>query len=167
MSIVTMTINNKQVQSEEGTTILQAARQAGFDIPTFCHADHLKPFTSCFICVVKVEGGRGNLVPSCATTVREGMAVTVEDPELEASRRMCINLLLSDHCGDCLPPCQSACPSGIDIQGFLALIREGKATEAALRIREQAPFPGILGRICPRPCEAVCRRQRVEESVAI
>jgi formate dehydrogenase major subunit len=95
------------------------------------------------------------------------MIVTVEDPELEASRRMCVNLLLSDHCGDCLSPCQSACPSNIDIAGFLALIQEGKTADAARLIREQAPFPGILGRICPRPCEEVCRRQRVEEPIAI
>ncbi|MHB9293491.1 FAD-dependent oxidoreductase [Hollandina sp. SP2] len=167
MSLVTITINNQTIHIEEGSSILQAARQGGFDIPTLCHADHLKPFTSCFICAVKVHGGRDTLVPSCATLVREGMIVTVEDPELEASRRMAINLLLSDHCGDCQSPCQSACPSNIDIAGFLALIREGKTAEAARLIREQAPFPGILGRICPRPCEEVCRRQRVEEPIAI
>jgi formate dehydrogenase major subunit len=152
---------------EAGSTILQAARQGGFDIPTFCHADHLKPFTSCFICAVKVHGGRDTLVPSCATVVREGMLVTVEDPELDASRKMCINLLLSDHCGDCLAPCQSTCPSGIDIPGFLALLREGKTAEAAVLIREQLPFPGVLGRICPRPCEDACRRQKVDEPIAI
>jgi formate dehydrogenase major subunit len=95
------------------------------------------------------------------------MIVTVEDPELDASRRMCIDLLLSDHCGDCQSPCQSACPANIDIEGFLALIQEGKTAEAAQRIREQAPFPGILGRICPRPCEEVCRRRRVDEPIAI
>jgi formate dehydrogenase major subunit len=162
-----LTINDVAVEIEDGSTILQAARKAGFDIPTFCHAENLKPFTSCFMCAVKVEGGRGNLVPSCATKVAEGMKVTVEDDELKESHKMCLNLLLSDHCGDCLPPCQSTCPSSIDIRGFLKLVREGKEAEAAKLIREKAPFPGTLGRVCPRPCEDECRRARVEEPISI
>ena len=95
------------------------------------------------------------------------MKVTVEDEEIDASRRMCLNLLLSDHCGDCLPPCESTCPSSIDIRGFLALVRQGKELEAAQLIRQKAPFPGILGRICPRPCEDACRRTRVDEPISI
>jgi NADPH-dependent glutamate synthase beta subunit-like oxidoreductase/Pyruvate/2-oxoacid:ferredoxin oxidoreductase delta subunit len=162
MAKINITINGRPLQVEEGTTILNAATAAGFEIPTFCHSWNLKPDTNCFICAVKVEPGRGNLVPSCATIVAEGQNITVSGPEIDASRRMCLNLLLSDHCGDCEPPCQSACPSSIDIKGFLALVREGKEPEAAALIREKAPFPGILGRICPRPCETVCRRNRVE-----
>lgn len=166
MSDVSVTINDKELSVPVGSTILEAATTAGFDIPTLCHADNLKPFTSCFLCAVKVEGGRG-LVPSCATKVRDGMKVIVEDEEIEASRRMCLNLLLSDHCGDCLPPCQAECPASIDIKGFLALAAEGKETEAAHLIREKAPFPGILGRVCPRPCESQCRRVRVEEPLSV
>ncbi|MDR1231356.1 MAG: FAD-dependent oxidoreductase, partial [Spirochaetaceae bacterium] len=133
----------------------------------FCHSWNLKPFTSCFICAVKVEPGRGNLVPACATKVAEGQKITVSGAEVDASRRMCLNLLVSDHCGDCLPLCQTACPASIDIKGFLALVRESKEGEAAKLIREKAPFPGTLGRVCPRPCEQECRRNRVEGPVAI
>ncbi|MDR0410117.1 MAG: (2Fe-2S)-binding protein, partial [Spirochaetaceae bacterium] len=167
MSTVNITINDKPFQFEAGTTILDAASAAGFEIPTFCHAPNLKPFTSCFICAVKVEPGRGNLVPACATRIAEGQKITVSGPEVDASRRTCLNLLVSDHCGDCLPPCQTACPSSIDIKGFLALVREGKEAEAAKLIREKMPFPGTLGRICPRPCETECRRNRVEGPLAI
>ena len=165
--MVNVTINEKPLQVEAGTTILNAAAAAGFEIPTLCHSWNLKPWTSCFVCAVKVEPGRGNLVPACATRVAEGQKITVSGPEVDASRRMCLNLLVSDHCGDCLPPCQTACPSSIDIKGFLALVRAGKEEEAARLIREKAPFPGTLGRICPRPCEAECRRNRVEGPVAI
>ncbi|MDR2802678.1 MAG: FAD-dependent oxidoreductase, partial [Treponema sp.] len=167
MPTVNITINDKPLQVEAGTTILNAATQAGFEIPTFCHSWNLKPYTSCFICAVKVEPGRGNLVPACATKVAEGQKITVSGPEVDASRKMCLNLLVSDHCGDCLPPCQTACPSSIDIKGFLALVREGKEAEAAKLIREKAPFPGTLGRICPRPCEEECRRNRLEGPLAI
>ena len=116
MSDVTVKINNIEVEVDADATILDAARKAGFDIPTFCHAENLKPFTSCYMCAVKVEGGRGNLVPSCSTKVRDGMSVNVEGEEIDAARRMCLNLLLSDHCGDCLPPCEDACPASIDIR---------------------------------------------------
>jgi len=167
MEMVKVKINGIDVQMEEGATILQAATKIGFDIPTLCHSDNLEHFTSCFMCAVKVEGGRGNLVPSCATKVRDGMSVTVESDEINESRRMALNLLLSDHCGDCIPPCEDACPASIDIRGFLALVREKKELEAAKLIREKAPFPGALGRICPRPCETACRRNRVEDSVSI
>ena len=167
MSDVLVKINDIDVKVPEGSTILDAARKAGFDVPTLCNAEGLEPFTSCFVCAVKVEGGRGNLVPSCATKVRDGMSVTVESDEVDATRKMCINLLVSDHCGDCLPPCETTCPASIDIKGFLKLIAERKPEEAAKLIREKAPFPGSLGRICPRPCEAECRRTRVEDPISI
>lgn len=167
MSDVLVKINDIDVKVPAGSTILDAAKKAGYSIPTLCNAEGLEPFTSCFVCAVKVEGGRGNLVPSCATKVRDGMSVTVESDEINATRKMCINLLVSDHCGDCLPPCETTCPASIDIKGFLKLISMRKPEEAASLIREKAPFPGSLGRICPRPCEAECRRTRVEDPVSI
>ncbi len=167
MDPITVTINGRQISVEKDSTILEAARKAGFDIPTFCHFEELSPFTSCFICAVRIEGGKGNLVPSCATTVRDGMVVTVESEEINETRTMCLDLLLSDHCGDCIPPCEEACPASIDIRGFLELVAEGREAEAARLIREKAPFPGVLGRVCPRPCEDACRRNGVDEPISI
>lgn len=167
MSDVRLKINDMDVTVPEGTTILEAAVKCGFDIPTLCNAKGLHPFTSCFVCAVKIEGGKGNLVPSCATKVREGMVVTVEGGEVDRARKMCINLLVSDHCGDCMPPCQSTCPAEIPIRDFMELVAEGKEAEAAVKIREKTPFAGVLGRICPRPCETECRRNRVDEPMAI
>ena len=167
MSDVQVKLNGKDINVPAGSTILDAAVKGGFDVPTLCNAEGLKPFTSCFVCAVKVEGGKGNLVPSCATVVRDGMNITVESPEIDSARKMCISLLVSDHCGDCLPPCQSACPSSIDIKGFLSEIAGGKPEKAASLIREKAPLPGVLGRVCPRPCETECRRNRVEDAIAV
>ncbi|MEW5908942.1 MAG: FAD-dependent oxidoreductase [Thermodesulfobacteriota bacterium] len=65
------------------------------------------------------------------------------------------------------PPCVNACPAGIDVPGYLRLIGEGKMEEACELIMEQAPFPGILGRICPHPCEKTCKRGEVNEPIAI
>ena len=65
------------------------------------------------------------------------------------------------------PPCISACPAGIDIPGYLRLIAQGKPDEACALILEEAPFPGILGRVCTHPCEDKCRRGEVNEPVSI
>ncbi|MDR3629846.1 MAG: NAD(P)-binding protein [Desulfocapsaceae bacterium] len=64
-------------------------------------------------------------------------------------------------------PCVQTCPAGINIQGFVALIKVGKYEEALRVIMEKMPLPGTLGRICPAPCESQCRRQEVESPLAI
>jgi NADPH-dependent glutamate synthase beta subunit-like oxidoreductase len=68
---------------------------------------------------------------------------------------------------DAEAPCIEACPAGIDVPGYLRLISEGKNAEACALIMERAPFPGILGRVCGRPCEAACVRAEVNEPIAI
>jgi len=67
----------------------------------------------------------------------------------------------------CVTPCQRACPTGIDIREYLARIREGDTAGAVQVIKERNPFPTVIGRICPAPCESECRRQLVDESVGI
>lgn len=66
-----------------------------------------------------------------------------------------------------LLPCTAACPAGIDIPGYLRLLAAGKSDEAHAVIREKVPLPGILGRVCVRPCESVCRRGKVNEPISI
>jgi indolepyruvate ferredoxin oxidoreductase alpha subunit len=65
------------------------------------------------------------------------------------------------------PYCQATCPLHIDIRGYIGLIKEGKFDEALALIKQNLPFPGIIGRICTRPCEAKCKRNEVEEAIAI
>jgi len=66
-----------------------------------------------------------------------------------------------------IAPCRLACPGGINIQGYLALISRGRFAESLALIREAVPIPGVLGRVCTRPCEGVCNRATVDEPVAI
>ncbi len=68
---------------------------------------------------------------------------------------------------DDIVPCRAACPARIDVPGYLRMIAAGLADEANAIVREKVPFPGVLGRVCIRPCEAVCRRGEVNESLAI
>ncbi len=65
------------------------------------------------------------------------------------------------------PACQATCPMHIDIRGYITLIKEGKFDEALALIKQALPFPGIIGRICTRPCETECVRGEVEEAIAI
>ncbi len=166
MEKIIFTLDGKKIEVEKGTTILEAARAEGKFIPTFCHNEDLKPFASCFICVVEVEG-RNNLLPSCSTPVTAGMVVTTESERVHRARRTCVELLLSDHEGDCLGPCMSECPAGIDIPGFIKHMADGNDRAALELIKTNMPLPAILGRVCTRPCEDGCRRQMVETSVAV
>jgi heterodisulfide reductase subunit A2 len=64
-------------------------------------------------------------------------------------------------------PCRLTCPAGINVQGYVQLIGQKKYDQAAGLIMEKAPFPGVLGRVCPHPCEAECRRKLVDTPIAI
>ncbi|NNG00619.1 MAG: FAD-dependent oxidoreductase [Desulfobacteraceae bacterium] len=64
-------------------------------------------------------------------------------------------------------PCRSACPAGIDVPEYIRLISLGRQDQALAVIREKVPFPGVLGRVCIRPCEQVCRRGRVNDPISI
>ncbi len=167
MDKVKLTIDGIGVEVDRGTSLLDAAKSVGKDIPTLCHDDLLKPFASCFLCVVEVEGRR-NLIPSCSTEAAPGMVVVTENERIFEARKTCLELLLSDHRGDCVAPCRQGCPGGLDIPRFIKHLAEGEDREAIVAIKERLAMPAMLGRVCPRPCEDVCRRKLVDEqAVAI
>jgi formate dehydrogenase major subunit len=163
---IKMVIDGNPVVVPDTATILEAATQAGIQIPTLCHVAELKRFTSCYMCVVQVEG-LPRPVPSCSTQVGDGMVVHTNSPAIRETRRTALELLVSDHCGDCYAPCHLACPTGIDIQGFLKAIAEGNDRASLELIKDAMPLPASLGRICPHPCETECRRNRVDEPLGI
>ncbi len=159
-------IDNQDVEVAPGGTILDAARLLGLAIPTLCHREGRRPNTSCFVCVVKLRG-RDRLVPSCATVAEDGMEVESETPEVLEARRSALELLLSDHLGDCLAPCQCACPAQMDIPRMIREIREGRDADAIRTVKRDIPLAAVLGRICPAPCEKACRRGDYDGAVGI
>lgn len=166
MATVTLTINGISVTVKEGTTVLVAAKEAGIDIPNLCYDPRVKPFGACRLCFVEIEGAP-KPVTACTTEATNGMVVRTNSTAITRLRRSALELLLAYHYGDCIAPCQLACPAGIDIQGFIAHIANGRTQEAARLIREKLPFPSSVGRVCPRFCEAECRRNLVDQPVAI
>ncbi len=162
MADIKLTIDGRETTSAPGTTVLEAARSLGIRIPTLCHVEGLPPSSSCFLCSVQIEGAR-TLSPSCAMPVSDGMVVTTDSEDIRASRKMALELLLSDHAGDCIAPCRAACPAGLDVDGFMNEIARGQIDRSMETIYEWLSLPGALGRICPRLCEESCIRCGYDE----
>ena len=114
----------------------------------------IRPFGSCFLCVVEVKDARG-LLPSCTTRVRDGMEVVTRSDRITRARKTALALLLSDHYADCACPGQLACPAGVDVQGYLGLARLGHYREALRLIRERNPCPSSAEGCA---CESAKRR---------
>jgi formate dehydrogenase major subunit len=155
---MSLIIDGKNVAFEQGQTILQAALAQGIDIPHLCYDEHLEPYGGCGLCLVEIEG-RPKPVRACATEAAEGMVISTRTPALIEAREISMRLLLSDHRGDCRPPCRLACPSEQDCQGYIGLIANGRYAEAIRLIKEDNPLPASIGRICPHPCQDECRRK--------
>ena len=164
---IELTINGQKVTASAGQTILDVVHEQKLDsIPTLCHVPRLDPYGSCFLCVVEVKGWN-RLIPACVTRVTQGMEVTTRNDRVISSRKTALELLLTDHYADCLCPGKTACPSGVDIQGYMSLTSLGRYKEAVDLIRENNPLPMTCGRVCVRKCEVKCLRQHVDEAVGI
>ena len=161
-----LTIDSREIEVPDGTTLLEAARQLGIEIPTLCFLQGQDPSTSCMVCVVKLAG-RNGLLPACATVAADGMVVESETDEVHGARRAALELLLSDHVGDCVGPCQSLCPAHMNIPLMLRQIARGELADAVATVKRRIPLPAVLGRICPAPCEKGCRRGQHDDPVAI
>jgi formate dehydrogenase major subunit len=163
---VTLSIDGRQFEAREGETVLDVARREGIDIPALCHQEGMAAWGACRLCMVEVEG-RDKLQAACSTQVADGMAVDTDTPRTRQKRESYLKMYLSDHNAHCEAPCSHACPTHIDIPAYMAALAEGDAAGAAFLVREELPFPGILGRVCPRYCEPVCRRGKVDDPIAI
>ena len=161
-----LTIDHREVEVPQGATVLEAARKLGIDIPALCFREGCSPSTSCLVCLVRV-GEDHRLVPSCATAAAEGMQVESETEEVYEVRRTALELLLSDHLGDCLAPCQFGCPAEMDIPTMLRQIAAGEFRKAIATVKRDIALPAVLGRICSGPCEKVCRRGDLDAPVSI
>lgn len=161
-----LTIDNQTVSVPAGTSVWQAAKAAGIDIPTMCYIEESEHFTSCMVCLVK-DGNSGRLYASCSTPAEEGQVVVTNDQETRDARVAALELLLSEHVGDCEAPCQLVCPAHMNIPLMNRLIAKGDFAKSLEVVKRDIAIPSILGQICPAPCEAGCRRKQVDEAVSI
>ena len=161
-----LNIDGKEVFGLPGQTILEVARENDIEIPTFCFDERTKIYGACGLCVCEVEGNP-KLVKACATDIMPNMVVKTNTKRVTESRKTNLELLISNHLGDCRPPCVLACPAHTDCQGYVGLIANGEYEAALELVKEKIPLPASLGRVCPHPCEKDCRRGLIEEPVSI
>ena len=160
------TIDGVEVIAEPSDTILTSATRAGVEIPTLCFDKRTAIYGACGICLVEVEGVP-KLLRACSARPQEGYVVHLHTPRVDRARKTALELLLSDHTGDCRGPCKLNCPAMTDCQKYVGEIREGRYKDAVDTVYEAFPFPASIGRVCPHPCEDACRRQMVEEPISI
>lgn len=136
--MVQITINDKRIEVEEGTTILEAALRNGIEIPNLCYDRRLRPYGGCRLCVVEVEG-QPKLHASCSTPVENGMVVETDTPKLRKIRQTNLEFLLVHHPLDC-PVCDKAGECGLQDFAY----KFGKPEGRFIRHRKEAP-PDVRG----------------------
>jgi formate dehydrogenase major subunit len=166
MEKIKLNINGRELTGNPGQTILETARENNIYIPTLCYSEHFEPYASCGICLVEIEGVPRPL-RACATAISNGMIIKTESQKIKKARKLALELILSDHRGDCRGPCVMACPANCDAQGYVALAANGMFREALKLVKEFMPIPGSIGRVCPAPCEKDCRRSLLEGAISI
>jgi NADP-reducing hydrogenase subunit HndD len=163
MSEIKVTVDGKEVLVPKGSTILDAAKKLGIEIPTLCHLDlhntkMVNKAASCRICVVEVEGRR-NLAPACATPALDGMVVRTNTIKVLEARKTVLELLISDHPNECLTCAKSGSCELQDLAEKFGL-REVNITGKAQSTYKKDFSPSILRDmdkcIMCRRCETMC-----------
>jgi len=169
--LFTVYIDDTPITAGEGQTILQVAhnneaKRAGIFIPSLCFDATVAAGGACGLCLVEIAGAPRPM-RACATVAAPGMAVRTNTPRLRAMQKQILEWLLSVHRGECVAPCQGACPAETDCAKVMALAAAGRPAEAVATLYEAHPFPVSLAYICPRPCEGACRRAPHDEALNI
>ncbi len=156
--MIRFTIDNQSIEVEDDTTILQAAERLGISIPTLCHLKIHESGGSCMVCAVRNKQNK-RLVPSCVGKCKDNPDIDASSEEMLALREQLLQLVLSEHRGECVAPCQLSCPHDMNIPLIMYHVARGERDEA----RAYAKPCGD----CNRRCERGCRRKRIDKSLAI
>ncbi|GAB1398876.1 hypothetical protein MASR1M66_03280 [Aminivibrio sp.] len=160
---IKVTLNGKTVYGYPGQKILDLCTECGVEVPTLCYDPHLSLHGGCSICLVEVEGAR-TLLRACANTITPGMVIRTDSDRAISARRTGLELLLTDHVGDCRPPCTLTCPATGNVEAYINLAAQGKYGESLDVLHHHVTLPACIGRVCPAPCEEKCRRNFVDNT---
>jgi bidirectional [NiFe] hydrogenase diaphorase subunit len=144
MSEITLEIDGRKVQAEEGMTILEAAQSVGIYIPTLCHHEKLEPYGACRICTVEIEArGKTNLVASCLYPVEQNLVVRTRSERVDKTRKMLLELMLAH------------APDAPKLQDLAQEYRANKA-----RFEKESSFCILCG-LCVRYCAEVKKKNAI------
>jgi len=144
MSAITLQIDGRKVEAEEGMTILEAAQGAGISIPTLCHHEKLEPYGACRICTVEIEArGRINLVAACLYPVEQNLVVRTRSEKVDKTRKVLLELMLAH------------APDAAELQD---LAQEYGADKA--RFEKESSFCILCG-LCVRYCAEVKKKNAI------
>jgi len=166
VSNITLTINGKKISAKQGDTILEVAQKAGESIPTMCHHPNLTHHSSCMLCIVK-ETNTKKIIPSCSHPAEDGMNIKTNSQEINNLRKEALELLLSEHIGNCYAPCTLSCPIKLEIPAILRAISQQNFQLAIKLLYDKLPLPNIISTLCPAPCQKGCRRKKIDSSLQI
>ena len=133
--MITLKINNKEITVNDGTLILDAAKEAGFDIPTFCYQARISGLGSCRMCLIEIEGQK-KLQPACITPVIPGVSILTESSSISSMRAAMLEFLLSNHALDC-PVCDKAGECELQDMVYKHGPRNGRFDEVKIRFHEE------------------------------
>lgn len=159
--LIEIDVNNKKIQAKKGETILETLNRNGIKVPTLCRMEGFSPTGACRMCVVEVEG-KPSLIPSCSYLVEESMIIRTHSPRVIQSRKMLVELLLSNHPDDCLY-CASNGKCELQDLAVELNVRERRISGEKIKAKLDQSSPGIVkdsakcvlcGR-CIRVCEEV------------
>jgi bidirectional [NiFe] hydrogenase diaphorase subunit len=144
MSEITLQIDGRKVEAEEGMTILEAAQSVGISIPTLCHHEELEPYGACRICTVEIEArGRTNLVAACLYPVEQNLVVRTRSEKVDKTRKVLLELMLAH------------APDAAELQD---LAQEYGADKA--RFEKESSFCILCG-LCVRYCAEVKKKNAI------
>jgi bidirectional [NiFe] hydrogenase diaphorase subunit len=144
MSEITLQIDGRKVEAEEGMTILEAAQSVGISIPTLCHHEKLEPYGACRICTVEIEArGRTNLVAACLYPVEQNLVVRTRSEKVDKTRKVLLELMLAH------------APDAAELQD---LAQEYGADKA--RFEKESSFCILCG-LCVRYCAEVKKKNAI------
>ena len=169
---IELTINGLSVKADKGMTILEAALRKGIYIPHLCHHRELEPVGACRLCLVEIAGKWTKIAISCKTEVQDGMVVRTETPEINAMRRVAVELLIADHDVDCLACARNTQCALQRVADHVGINKERlqrlRPKEEKLPIDDSNPFfnfdPNrcVLCGICVRTCDELQNVQAID-----